>query len=134
MASPPPSPHLQGQDAQGQSHEHQGEGGAPQFDHYAIQTPAHKLIRLELHAGPEALHSDWRQRCQTILLRAGRDPGELAAGTVVRELYDLRGDPGEHRSLLRADASDEARAIATDLEVKLDAWIEDTRAAAVAAS
>ena len=34
------------------------------------------------------------------MLRAGRDPSELAAGTVIRELYDLRADPGEHHSLL----------------------------------
>ncbi len=31
-------------------HEHQREGGDPQFDHYAIQTLQHKFIRLELHA------------------------------------------------------------------------------------
>jgi len=119
-------------------HEHQRDGGPPQFDHWAVRTPEHKLIRLELHADPDDLHSDWKQRCQAILLRSGRDPSELAAGAVVRELYDLRADPGEHRSLLsavggppawRAEVAPEDRAVADDLEAALDAWIERTRAA-----
>ncbi len=120
-------------------HEHQRDGGPPQFDHWAVRTARHKLIRLELHAAPDALHSDWRQRCQAILLRAGRDPSELAAGLVVRELYDLRTDPGEHRSLLstvggppdwRSEVTAETEALAADLEARLDAWIARTRAAA----
>jgi len=113
-------------------HEHQRDGGPPQFDHYAIQTLSHKLIRLELHVDPDELHSDWKQRCQTIMLRAGRDPGELAAGTCVRELYDLRADPGEHRSLLRdgQEAPEPARGLARELEAKLDQWVKQTRAAA----
>ena len=114
-------------------HEHQREGGEPQFDHYAIQTLQHKFIRLELHAEPDALHSDWKQRCQTIMLRAGQDPSELSAGTVIREFYDLCSDPGEHRSLFSMfnsppgwgrEVPEEYRAIADDLEAKLDEWIE----------
>jgi len=116
-------------------HEHQGEGGPPQFDHYAIQTLDHKFIRLELHAEPDALCSDWKQRCQTIMLRSGHDPAELAAGTTIREFYDLQNDPGEHRSLFSTfsspprwgkEAAEENRAIANDLEAKLDKWIERT--------
>ena len=108
------------------------DGGPPQFDHYAIQTLARKFIRLELHAEPDNLHSDWKQRCQTIMLRAGRDPSELKAGAAIRELYDLRQDPGEHRSLLRpaGEAPEEAQVIAADMEAKLDEWIRRTRAAA----
>jgi len=117
-------------------HEHQRDGGTPQFDHYAIQTLQYKFIRLELHANPTALHSNWKQRFQTIMLRAGRNPSELAAGTVIRELYDLCKDPGEHRSLLntgggppdwRNKVSEQHRAIADDLEAKLDRWIEKTQ-------
>ena len=114
-------------------HDHQGKGGEPQFDHCAIQTRDHKFIRLHLHVPPGTLDANWRQRCQATLLRSGRDPSELAAGTVIRELYDLRGDPGEHLSMLRPDRKDEesAKAIARDLEAKLDEWIETTRNAAV---
>ena len=66
------------------------------------------------------------------MLRCGRDPRELAAGSVTRELYDLRADPGEHRSLIRADrdADERARAVAAELEGKLDEWIGDSIAAA----
>ncbi|KPK84337.1 MAG: hypothetical protein AMJ81_05900 [Phycisphaerae bacterium SM23_33] len=124
-------------------HEHQRDGGPPQFDHYAIHTRDWKFIRLEVHAQPDALHSDWKRRCQAIMLRAGRDPAELARGTVVRELYDLRQDPGEQRSLLssaggppdwRSEVTGEARAVAADLEARLDEWIAQTRAAAVGPS
>ncbi len=120
-------------------HEHQLDGGAAQFDHWAVQTADHKLIRLELHADSDALHSDWAKRMRAILLRAGRDPSELAAGTIVRELYDLRADPGEHRSLLnalggppdwRTEIKPDHQALADDLEATLDAWIARTRAAA----
>ena len=120
-------------------HEHQRDGGPAQFDHWAVQTTGHKLIRLELHAEPNDLNSDWKQRMQATMLRAGRDPAELAAGTVLRELYDLRADPGEHRSLLsevggppdwRTEVTPEHQAVADDLEARLDAWIAQTRAAA----
>jgi len=113
-------------------HEHQEEGGPPQFDHYAIQTPTHKFIRLQLYAEPDDLCGDWKQRCQTIMLRAGRDPSELTPGTVIRELYHLPSDPGEHRSMLRPQAweAESARAMAADLEDKLDRWIARTREAA----
>jgi len=112
-------------------HEHQGRGGPAQFDHYAVQTADHKLIRLELHADPDDLAGDWKQRFQTVMIRAGREPAELAAGTVIRELYDLHADPGEHRSLLRPSAEvAEAHALAADLEARLDRWVEQTRAAA----
>ena len=120
-------------------HEHQRDGWPAQFDHWAVQTRDHKLIRLELHARPDDLHSDWKQRCRAIMLRAGRDPSQLAAGTVIRELYDLRADPGEHRSLLsgvggppawRSEVTPGHQAIADDLEAGLDAWIARTRAAA----
>ena len=123
------------------AHEHQRDGGAVQFDHYAIQTLEHKFIRLELHAEPDALHSDWKQRMQTILLRTWRDPSTLRQGDVIRELYDLVDDPGEHRTLIpegeeawpkrpRRVPPEDARAIADGLEAKLNAWIDHTRAAA----
>jgi len=121
--------------------------GPPQADHYAIQTPAYKLIRFELHVDPDELFSDWKQRVQTIALRAGRDPSELEAGTVIWELYDLRSDPWEHRTLIPpgelrggwprfpcAVTADEAAQIARDLEAKLDRWIEETRAAGEAST
>lgn len=113
-------------------HDHQRRGGQAQFDHYAIQTPDHKLIRLHLHVEPDTLHSDWKQRMQTICLRAGVDPAELKAGLVLRELYDLRADPGEHRSLIRPNSGggdESARALAINLEHKLDDWIEQTELA-----
>jgi len=114
-------------------HEHQRDGGPPQFDHYAIQSLSQKFIRLEVHAGQDALHSNWKRRCQTVMLRAGRDPSELKAGTVIRELYDLRSDPGEHRSMLHPDRStDDARGLAADLEARLDTWVDETSAAAQA--
>jgi hypothetical protein len=88
------------------------------------------------------LYSDWKRRFQTIMLRAGLEPCELQAGTVIRELYDLRVDPGGQRSLIRPDeayiawpryprsvTSAEAQQIAADLARKLDQWIEETRAA-----
>ena len=120
-------------------HEHQRDGGPVQFDHYAIQTARWKFIRLHLHAEPDALHSDWKQRMQTILIRSRRDPAELAPGMVSRELYDLCYDPGEHRSLIPAGEvrgpyprevmEEEAAQVAAELEAALDAWIEDTEAA-----
>jgi arylsulfatase A-like enzyme len=124
------------------THNHQREYGSPQFDHWAIQNGSFKLIRTEVHADPETLHSDWKRRFQTIMLRAGQEPLDLEAGTVIRELYDLRVDPGEQRSLIRPDEGyvswpryprlvtpAEAQGIAQDLEHKLDSWIEETRAA-----
>ena len=67
---------------------------------------------------------------------------DLKAGTVIRELYDLRVDPGEQRSLIRPDGAyeawpryprtvtpAEAQAIAREMECRLDKWIEETRAA-----
>jgi hypothetical protein len=76
------------------------------------------------------------------MLRAGRDPAELAAGTVIRELYHLPSDPGEQRTLIPpgdlretwprfpcAITSEGAREIARDLEAKLDGWIAETMAA-----
>ena len=75
-------------------------------------------------------------------IRAGREPCELGAGTVIRELYDLQVDPGEQRSLIRPDGAyepwprfprtvtpEQAQGIAPGLEHKLDTWIEETRAA-----
>lgn len=113
-------------------HEHQRNGGPPQFDHFAVTTRTHKFIRLEVHAGPDELHSDWKQRCQSILLRANRDPSDLQSGTVVRELYDLREDPGEHRCLLgRAkQETDGSGNVAGRLEATLEDWIRTTREAA----
>ena len=123
-------------------HNHQAKFGPPQFDQWAIQTLHFKFIRSEIHANPDDLHSDWKQRFLTIMLRAGRDPSELKAGTVVRELYDLRIDPGEHRTLIpwgglkenwprfpRFVDAEGAKEVANDLEGKLDKWIADTRAA-----
>jgi arylsulfatase A-like enzyme len=124
------------------AHNHQREFGPAQFDHWAAQTLDWKLIRTELHADPDALHSDWKRRFQTITVRAGLDPAGLRAGTAIRELYDLRVDPGEQRSLIRPDEAysawpryprrvtpDEARGVAEALESRLDGWIEETRAA-----
>ncbi len=109
-------------------HEHQRDGGPPQFDHYAVTTPTHKFIRLELHAQPDDLHSDWKQRFQHVLLRANRDPSELAAGTVIRELYDITTDPGEHRCILGRDGADPAAdELANQLEATLDVWVRTTR-------
>ena len=120
-------------------HEHQRDDGPAQFDHYAIQTMRWKFIRLHLYAEPDALHSDWKQRMQTILLRTRRDPSELAPGTVIRELYDLSYDPGEQCSLVsggevkgpypRQVTEDEAMRVAAELEARLDAWIGQTAAA-----
>jgi len=158
VAGLPPLPQAQGQSAfdrmMGRSsdvpnyvcahtvHNHQKNFGPPQFDHYAIQTREFKFIRAELHVDPDELHSDWKQRFQAISLRAGHDPAELRKGTVIRELYDLRTDPGEHRTLIppsglreawprfpRFVTAEEALAIAKDLEAKLDKWIEETTAA-----
>jgi arylsulfatase A-like enzyme len=123
-------------------HNHPRESGPPQFDHFAVQASDFKLIRAELHVDPDTLHSDWKRRFQTIMLRAGKDPCDLQAGTVIRELYDLRVDPGEQRSLIRPDGAytawprfprtvspAQAQEIAQDLEHKLDTWIEETPAA-----
>ena len=100
-----------------------------------------KFIRTEVHADPDALSGDWKRHFQTIMLRAGYDPCELKKGTVIRELYDFRVDPGEHRTLISPIgqrfyppvpdllAADEAQAVAADLESKLDAWIAATRRA-----
>jgi arylsulfatase A-like enzyme len=103
-------------------HEHQRDGGPVQFDHYAIQTPAHKFIRLELHADLDALCSDWKYRMQTIAVRAHVPPDSLGPGSVLRELYDLRRDPQEGDNLLRQGGEGVA-AIASDLESKLDIWV-----------
>ena len=127
-------PRIRGEEADGLNsvcshtrHEHQGGGGAVQFDHYAIQTLTHKFIRLEVHIEPEELHSDWLHRMRTIMVRARRDPAELEAGTVIRELYDLNFDPKEEVNLLPGGApkDDHAKEVAEDLETKLDAWIQD---------
>lgn len=121
------------------AHNHEDEPSPAQFDHYAAQTLDFKFVRAEVHVDPDALCADWKQRFQTIMLRAGHDPSELKAGTVIRELYDLRVDPGEHRSLISARGlrkyppvpdfvtTEHAHEVARDLEAKLDAWIERTR-------
>jgi len=108
-------------------HEHQRDGGPVQFDHYAIQTRRHKFIRLELHVEPEKLHRDWEYRMQAIAVRCRMAPGSLAPGSVMRELYDLQNDPGEGSNLLPLEDED-ARAVARDLESRLDAWIAETKA------
>jgi arylsulfatase A-like enzyme len=157
LARLPPLPHAQGQSLAARIaghladvpeyvcahtvHSHQRTFGPPQFDHFSIQSLDHKFIRTELHADPDALHSDWKRRFQTIVLRAGGDPVDLQAGTVIRELYDLRVDPGEQRSLIRPDGAyeawpryprsvtpEEAQGIARDMEQRLGAWIEETSA------
>lgn len=123
-------------------HNHQAKFGPPQFDQWAIQTDHFKFIRSEVHVDPDLLHSDWKQRFQAIMLRAGHDPSELKAGTVIRELYDHWVDPGEHRTLIPAGGlkeawprfprfvtAEQALDVAKDLETKLDKWIADTRAA-----
>jgi len=109
-------------------HEHQREAGPVQFDHYAIQTLQHKLIRLELHAELDALCGDWKHRVQAIAIRCQADPAALGPGTVLRELYDLKADPGEGRNLL-AVSPDDARGAAVRLEASLDRWVEQAVAA-----
>jgi arylsulfatase A-like enzyme len=103
-------------------HEHQREGGPVQFEHFAVQTPRWKFIRLHLYVEPEALHSDWARRMATIALRAGISPDRLGPGAVIRELYDLELDPGEGRNLL-VEPTEEVSAMAQGLEETLDAWI-----------
>jgi len=108
-------------------HEHQRDAGAVQFDHYAIQTLTHKLIRLELHAEADALCSDWKYRMQAIAVRCRAEPDSLGPGTVLRELYDLRRDPAEGDNLLRQPA-DGIEEVARELEAKLDAWVAASKA------
>ena len=104
-------------------HEHQRDGGPVQFDHYAVQTPSHKFIRLELHAELDSLHSDWTQRMQAIAVRCRVPPESLGPGAALRELYDLRNDPREGRNLL-AGGDSETGALAGRLEATLDEWIQ----------
>ena len=42
------------------------------------------------------------------MMRAGQELSDLKAGTAIRELYDLRVDPGEQRPPTRPDARYEA--------------------------
>jgi arylsulfatase A-like enzyme len=117
-------------------HEHQREGGPVQFEHVAIQTlgrdGAYKFIRLALHADPQALYSDWVHRMRAIAVRCRLDPAVLQPGLVLRELYDLRRDPGEGDNLLQAPGgavpggAETPAAIAAVLEAQLDDWIADT--------
>ena len=108
-------------------HEHQRDGGPVQFDHYAVQTPLHKFIRLELHAEADALCGDWKYRTQAIAVRCRVSPDTLGPGTILRELYDLRADPKEGNNLLR-ESEDGVEEIAMKLQAKLDAWVEATKA------
>ncbi len=109
-------------------HEHQRDGGPVQFDHYAIQTLRHKFIRLELHVEADRLPSDWKYRIQAVAVRCRVPPESLHAGAVLRELYDLEGDPGEGRNLLPQGEAEDL-AIARDLEAGLDQWVRETTAA-----
>ena len=108
-------------------HEHQRNGGQVQFDHFAVQTRQHKFIRLELHAEPYALCSDWKYRMQAIAVRCRVAPDSLEPGIVLRELYDLRRDPREGDNLL-CQPKDGVQETAKELEAKLDAWVETTKA------
>jgi arylsulfatase A-like enzyme len=115
--------------------------GPIQFEMFAIQSLDLKFIRTEVRVEPDVLYGDRARHFRTIMLRAGYDPCDLEKGTVIRELYDFRVDPGEHRTLVSPIGQyfyppvpdrftpDEARAVAADLEAKLDAWIADTRRA-----
>ena len=98
-----------------------------QFNHYAIQTPLLKFIRLELHVGADALCGDWKYRMQAIAVRCRVSPDSLGPGTILRELYDLRRDPKEGNNLLR-QSDDGVERIAGTLEANLDAWVETTKA------
>lgn len=102
-------------------HEHQRDGGPVQFEHWAIQTPRHKLIRLELKAELGELAGDWSQRMQALAVRCQMEPGSLGKGSVLRELYDLEHDPEEGRNLL-AWSPQEFGTVADDLEGTLDRW------------
>ena len=116
--------------------------GPIQFEQHAIQTLDMKFIRTQVLVEPDALYGDRKRHFQTIMLRAGYDPCALKAGTVIRELYDFRVDPGEHRTLISPIGQrfyppvpdrvtpDEARALAAGMEAKLDAWLDETRRAA----
>jgi len=128
-------PRIRGSDSEGlpfvcshTRHEHQRDGGPVQFDHYAIQTTRHKLIRLELHAELDELCSDWKYRMQMIAVRCRMDPSELGPGSAMRELYDLEADPKEGRNLL-AVGSDADCTQADELEAALNGWIDECVAA-----
>jgi hypothetical protein len=57
-----------------------------------------------------------------------------AAGTVIRELYDLRFDPLEHKNLVPGGKpeNESVSRVAEEMEGKLDAWIRDCKAARAA--
>ncbi len=122
-------------------HNNDDKMGPIEFEQHAIQTLDYKFIRSKIHVEPNELYGDRKRHFQTIMLRAGYDPCELKAGTVIRELYDFRVDPGEHRTLISPIGQRfyppvpdrltpaEAQTIAADLERKLDAWLDDTRCA-----
>ncbi|MBD3184229.1 sulfatase-like hydrolase/transferase, partial [Candidatus Poribacteria bacterium] len=117
-------PRIQGKESSGLDyvcsytrHEHQGEGGPVQFDHYSIHTQQYKFIRLELHSELEDLAHDWKYRIQAIAIRCRISPDSLKPGSVMRELYDLKRDPGEGNNLIPREQYGK---IAKDLEDKLD--------------
>ena len=96
-------------------HEHQRDGGPVQFDHYALQTPLHKFIRLQLYVVVDDLWSDWKYRMQAIAVRCRVSPDSLGPGAILRELYDLNRDPAEGDNLLR-QPGDAVQEIAMELQ------------------
>ena len=102
----------------------------------------HRDPRVVPQSGHNLLTSNQKAVGSSPAGRAGEHSGDLRAGTVIRELYGLRVDPSEQRSLLRPDGAYEAwpryprtvapvevQEIAVDLERRLDRWIEETRTA-----
>ena len=93
-----------------------------QYEHFSARTAQYKFIRSHVLCEPEEFCADWEDRFRGILKRTGEDPESLHKGMVIKELYSLVDDPGEQRSILS-----EKPEIASDLEAKLNVWVEDTQ-------
>jgi len=102
----------------------------PSFEHLSVHTENYKFIRarillpfreeffeIRMEGG-----GNWVTRFKALAERVGMNPRDIRQGTVFRELYDLRSDPKEQKNII-----EERREIATELEKKLDLWVEETR-------
>ena len=102
----------------------------PSFEHLSVHTKDYKFIRakillpfderffeIKMEGG-----GNWITRFKALARRIGMDPSKIRQGTVFRELYDLRNDPREQRNIIN-----EKWEIATELERRLDSWVEETR-------
>ena len=94
----------------------------PQYEHFSARTANYKFIRSHVLCDPEEFCHDWGDRFRGLLERIGGDTASLHKGMVIRELYDLVDDPGEQHTILS-----EKSEIATELEARLDAWVENTQ-------